>query len=574
MRASFVLRVRIISILCASVALLLLGRLYMLQVMDGAEYRQRAENQYVQQSANLIDRGSIFFTTKDGTLISAATIASGYTIALNPTLITDPLAVRASLIEVLPSLDEADVVSRAQKTGDTYEEVARKIPDDIGKQLAEQDIEGVEVLRERWRFYPGNGLAAHTIGFLGFGEDGVTVAGRYGLERYYNQALSKHSGLAVNFFADLFSNVSTELFEDDNVAGADLVTSIEPSTQQFIEGVLDRYGTEWSPKISGAIVLDPKTGAVIAMAARPGFNLNDFKNEDASSFANPLVERVYEFGSTMKPLTMAAGIDAKAVTPETTYNDRGFAVYDESRISNFDGKGRGVVAMQEVLSQSLNTGVAFVVTRMGTDAFRDYFEKFGILSETGIDVPNEAAPLIENFKSPRTIEYVTASFGQGIALTPIAMARSLATIANGGIVPQPHVGLELRYGGGVNKELGWSPERRAISEESAEVVTEMLVKVVDTALKDGKAKIPEYSIAAKTGTAQIANPAGGGYYKDRYLHSFFGYLPAYEPKFLVFFFAVEPVGAQYASETWTDPFIETVRFLINYYEIPPDRASL
>ncbi|MBP6946191.1 MAG: hypothetical protein KBB46_02785, partial [Candidatus Pacebacteria bacterium] len=181
--------------------------------------------------------------------------------------------------------------------------------------------------------------------------------------------------------------------------------------------------------------------------------------------------------------------------------------------------------------------------------------------------------LVSNLKSPRAVEYATASFGQGIAISPIAMTRALATLANGGVVPAPHVGVELRYGGGITKKLGWSPPMQAISKESDEAITRMLVTVVDDALQGGKIKMADYSIAAKTGTAQVARPDARGYYADRYLHSFFGYFPAYNPKFLVFFFAVYPKGAQYASETWTLPFMNTVHFLINYYEIPPDRAQ-
>ncbi len=573
MRSSFASRIRVIAGLIIFVAIVLFVRLYFVQVVDGDKYRLKAENQYVSQSTNQIDRGNILFTARDGSYISAATLASGYTVVINPSILESSQIAYDQVKAVLPTIDAGTFLEKAGKKDDTHEELATRVSEENGKQISDADIKGLDVLRERWRFYPGNDLASHTIGFLGYGDDGVTLNGQYGLERFYNEALTRSDGgLYVNFFADLFTNIRSQFLSGDVRPGADLVTSIEPTVQQFLEGELARYGVAWNPRTSGAIVMDPKTGAIIAMAARPTFNLNDFKEADPKSFSNPLVENVYEFGSTMKPLTIAAAIDAGAITPKTTYNDKGFAVYDGSRISNFDGKGRGVVSMQEVLSQSLNTGVAFAVEQMGTDTFRSYFEKFGLTEETGIDLPNEGSPLTQNLQSPRTIEYVTASFGQGLAVTPIAMARALGTLANHGMVPGPHVGVELRYGGGLNKTLGWTPERRAISEESSEAVTRMLVEVVDTALQHGAVKIPEYSVAAKTGTAQIARPDARGYYADRYLHSFFGYFPAYDPQFIVFFYAVEPKGAQYASETWTKPFIETTKFLLSYYDVPPDRA--
>jgi cell division protein FtsI/penicillin-binding protein 2 len=350
------------------------------------------------------------------------------------------------------------------------------------------------------------------------------------------------------------------------------VTSLEPNVQAFTEHILDSYGEAWLPDNSGMIILDPKTGAILALAARPTFDPNNLADADPRALSNPLTEKVYEFGSIVKPLTIAAALDANAITPETTYTDSGYAVYDGARISNFDGKGRGIVSMQEVLNQSLNTGVAFAVEKMGRDVFRDYLERFALREETGIDVPGEAAPLTANLDSPRLIEYVTASFGQGIAVTPVAMARALGALANHGVVPGVHIATELVYPGGYTKKLGWAPERRAISEASAETLSRMLVEVVDTALKDGAVKIPELTVAAKTGTAQIARPDARGYYDDRYLHSFFGYFPAYDPEFLVFLYAVYPKGARYASETLTDPFMETVRFLVSYYDIKPDRA--
>lgn len=571
MRAKFKKRVRFIAAAVLVAALVLVGRLYVLQVMQGTEFRDRAEGQYVYGSTENFSRGTIFFTEKDGLNRDAATLDSGYTLALIPTEVEDAEALYTTLSEYI-ELDEETFLAKAHKEDDPYEEVARRVPNTVGDEIRAADFVGVRTFRERWRVYPGGVVAAHAVGFVGFGEDGRTVSGRYGLERFYDDVLTKEdTGLYVNFFAELFTNIKNQLFVSGDKPGANVVTSIEPTVQAFAEHILDTYGEDWNPDDSGIVILDPSTGQVVALAARPAFDPNNLAEADPVAFQNPIVEKVYEFGSIVKPLTIAAALDAGVITPETTYNDRGFAVYDGARISNFDGKGRGVVSMQEVLSQSLNTGVAFAVEKMGTDTFRDYFDRFALREETGIDLPNEVAPLVSNLDSPRMIEYVTASFGQGIAVSPIAMARALGALANHGEVPGPHIATELQYPGGLPKKLGWTPDRRAISKQSSEALTRMLVEVVDTALLDGTVKIPELTVAAKTGTAQIAKEGERGYYEDRFLHSFFGYFPAYEPQFLVFLYAVNPQGARYASETWTNPFMESVRFLVNYYDIQPDR---
>jgi cell division protein FtsI/penicillin-binding protein 2 len=568
MHADFVRRVRIIASAITLIALVLVARLYTLQIMHGAEYRDKAEVQYGRSSAAL-GRGTIFFTDKNGLRVSAATLASGYTLAVVPRQIEDAEGAYRQVNALFP-IDHDAFITKAAKPDDPYEVIATRVPIEAGDAIESATIPGVRLVSERWRVYPGGGTAAHAIGFMGFGTTDA-LSGQYGLERFYDSALSRSgAGLYANFFAELFTNLSRS---SRGRPGADVVTSIEPTVQGFLEEELARYASEWNPASVGGIVMDPKTGSIIALAALPSFDPNAIANADPASFKNPLVENVYEFGSIMKPLTMAAGIDAGVVTPASVYHDAGYAVYDGLKIQNFDGKARGTVPMQEVLNQSLNTGAAYVaVEKLGTAKFREYFDRYGLDAPTGIDLPNEAEPLVANLESPRKIEYATAAYGQGFAVSPVAMARALGTLANHGVVPSPHVARSLDYPGEFGKKADVRTPVRAISPEVADTVTTMLVQVVDKALRGGTVRVPELSIAAKTGTAQIADAATRGYYADRYLHSFFGYFPAYDARFIVFFYAVAPQGAQYASETWTNPFMESVRFLMTYYQIEPDRA--
>lgn len=575
MRSKFKLRTRLVAVGFMFLAVILIGRLYMLQIVYGDTFTLRAERQFVSTHGGPFDRGNILFsrTSVDGLPFSAATLASGFTIAIQPSQFKDEAAIQTAYEAVKEhlSITEEEFFKQAQRKEISYREVATRVPEEAGKAIADRAIPGVVVSRERWRLYPGESVAAHTIGFVGY--DGDRLTGRYGLERSYNDTLSRgERDVYKNFFLEVFGSVGSMVFDGAKAREGDLIVTIEPEVAQYLNQILTRLHKEQGSKETGFIIMDPKTGAIIALDALPSFNPNTYASASLSVYTNPLVESVYEFGSIIKPLTVAAGIDAGVITPESTYEDSGRIVVDGARISNFDGKARGVVPMQEVLSQSLNTGVAHITLLLGTEKFREYFTRFGIAEETGIDLSNEASPLVSNLESPRKVEYVTASFGQGIAMTPIATARALAALANNGALPAPHIGKEIVYTSGLSKTLGWGVPKQVIRPESAEAVTRMLVSVVDNALVGGVKKVPEMSIAAKTGTAQIPSPSGG-YYDDRYLHSFFGYFPAYDPKFLIFIYTVEPQGAQYASHTLTDPFFDIVHFLVNYYNVPPDRPT-
>ncbi len=563
-------RIRIISIFTLLFAVFLLIRLYSVQIIDGEEYASRADRQYVQSTYDYFNRGSIYFETKDGDKVSAASLKTGFTVAINPSLVTDADKTFNEIKKVVPAVDEKDFFQKVNKQNDPYEEVLKRVGGEEAKAIEDKKIKGVSLYKERWRYYPGNSLAAHALGFIAYKED--ELAGRYGLERYYEETLKRNNDdVFVNFFAEIFSNIQKGLSAEERFEG-DVVTSIEPSVQVFVEQVLAKLSQNWSSDYSGAIVMDPRDGQIISMALYPSFDPNNLREEKNSNiFKNHMVESVYEMGSIIKPLTIAAGIDSGAITARTTYFDSGSVTLDKKTFSNFDGKARGTVDMQEVLNQSLNTGVAFAVRQMGKGTFAKYMESFGIGEETGIDLPNEIHGLVDNLKSPRDIEYATASFGQGIAMTPIETVRALAVLGNGGKLVNPHIGKRIEYSIGTSKKIDPGVSKDVLKKETSEEITRMLVKVVDNALLQGKVKMERYSIAAKTGTAQIARESGGGYYDNKYLHSFFGYFPAFDPQFIVFLYSYDPKGVKYASETLTYPFMDIAQFLINYYQIPPDR---
>ncbi|MBX4215662.1 penicillin-binding protein 2 [Candidatus Parcubacteria bacterium] len=562
-------RIRGLSVLTLLFAALLIGKLFFLQVVRGSEYSEAADRQYTAPAASIFDRGSIFFKERGGELASAATLASGYILAMNPKELVDPQAAYQKLSSVI-TLSHDEFFEKAGKKDDPYEELAHRLSRESADKIDALSLPGIHLYREKWRFYPGGTAASRILGFVGY-NNGNVLAGRYGLERYYEEVLGRSTdGLYVNFFAEVFSNLGDALLSRDTREG-DVILTIEPEVERALGDELKSVMKEWNSDLAGGIVMNPKDGSIYAMEVLPGFDPNNLKTAGASTLGDPLVESVYEMGSIMKPLTMAAGLDAGVVSAKTTYDDKGFVELDGATIKNFDGKGRGVVSMQEVLNQSLNTGMAFVAKKLGRDNVRQYLLDYGLGEETGIDLPGEVAGLVKNLQSPRDLEYATAAFGQGIATTPIATVRALASLANGGYLVSPHVTGSIDYKGGFSREPEYTLGRQVLSKESSEEITRMLVDVVDNALLGGTVKIPEYSVAAKTGTAQMAREGGKGYYDDRYLHSFFGYFPAYDPKFLVFLYTVNPKNVNYASHTLTGPFIRLTKFLLNYYEVPPDR---
>jgi cell division protein FtsI (penicillin-binding protein 3)/stage V sporulation protein D (sporulation-specific penicillin-binding protein) len=562
-------RIRIISIAILLFSSLLVAKLYTLQIIHADDFAERADRQY-QRTSNAFDRGTIYFSDKDGNLISGATLKTGFIIAINPRILQSNNSVDSTynrIQELLP-LDYDDFYMRATKPNDSYEEIKKHVDEEIGSRIADLKIPGVSMFKDKWRYYPGGSLASHVLGFMAF--KGDEYGGRYGLEKYYDAVLSRNSdSVYANFFVEVFSDLKKTVKDGQDLEG-DLVTTIEPRTQAYLENMIKGIHNQYSSERTGAIIINPQNGEIYAMGMYPTFDPNDLKNvADPAIFSNNLVENVYEMGSIIKPLTMSAGIDLGKVSASTTYNDTGSVSANGSTIYNFDKKGRGVITLQYALSKSLNTGFAYIVNKIGNKSLANYFTNFKLGEKTKIDLPNEATGLIDNLKSPRDIEYITASFGQGIAVSPVEVVRAFSAIANGGKLVTPHIVKDVKYRVGFSKTFSSEPQVQVIKQGTSEQVTKMMVYNVDNSLMDGKAKNPRYSVAAKTGTAQIAER--GGYAEDKFLHSFVGYLPANDPKFLVFIYTVNPRGVNYASETLAKPFIEMTKFLINYYQLSPDR---
>lgn len=574
MRSTIVFRARVLSVLLILVALLLVVRLYFVQIVHGIYYSEDAMGQYVEPDTESFDRGTIYFTTKDGVTVAAAITETGWRIAINPHTLRDASGAYQKLNAITP-VDQNTFTAGAARSTLSYVEVADHIDDTAAKKIRALNIPGVMLVQDRWRAYPAGALAAQAIGFLGYEGTSTERTGQYGLERYYNDTLADpNSGLYVNPFAEIFSNMEDIVATDPTARQGSIVTSIEPNVQSALEKEMDAVMEEYQPEFVGGIIMDPHTGAIYAIGGEPSYDPNAYGSVD-----NPIVyqdkevQGRYELGSIMKPLTMAIGIDSGAITASSTYDDTGCTTVSKATFCNYDLKARGVIPMQQILSESLNVGAAWVATKTGYPTFTTYMRALQFDQKTGIDLPGEVAGDLRNLGDGHgpAINYDTAAFGQGISVTPIEMIRALSVLANKGVLPTPHVVTAIKYESGVSRTIAVPAGEQVIKPATAQSVTSMLETVFDDALGKGKFKDAHYTFAAKTGTAQIPMPGGGYYPGDTYLHSFFGYFPANNPRFIIFLFAWKPHGQEYASATLAQPFVDISRYLINYYNIPPDR---
>jgi len=352
--------------------------------------------------------------------------------------------------------------------------------------------------------------------------------------------------------------------------GDSLVLTIDQNVQFMAEKELKGVAEKWQAESGTAIVMDPKTGKILAMASLPDFDPNEYsKVEKTEAFMNPAVQDVYEPGSVMKPITMAAGLDTGKISPETTFTDAGILKIGGYTITNAAEKSYGTCTMTKVLEKSINTGAVFVERAVGPDVFRQYVEKFGFMESTGIDLSGEVVGKTSNLKKGGPeINFATASFGQGISMTPISLISALGAIANNGKLMKPYVVEKIIHADGAEEQIEPEMKRQVISPQAASQLTSMLVSTV----KNGydKVKLSGYYVAGKTGTAEVPNLENGGYGTGKFIHTFVGWAPAYNPKFIILLKLDNPQGIRFASDSLSPVFGSLAKYLLSYYEIPPE----
>ncbi len=524
------------------------------------------------------DRGHIFFTDKNDADHLVASTHFGYNLVISPLQLGDSKEIYEHLSEEI-DLDQDIFFSKIQNDESQYEIIKRDLPESvrerIEKRISDYDLTGVWLESFKKREYIHGSLGSHVIGFVSV-DDNDTTLGQYGIENTFNDVLTASNKTAQSPGDTLLEQLN-ELPPRGSDRAGNVFLTIDINVQKEIETQLRNVKQKWGAKKVGGIVMNPHDGSVIAMGAVPTFDPNNFsKVADYRVFNNPNVQDVYEMGSVFKALTVAIGLDSGRVSRNDTYTDHGSLTIDNRTISNYDGVGRGKnIPIQTILSQSLNTGAVFLLQKTTIGVYKDYLDRFRFNDVTRIDLPKEIPGLVDNLETGQEIEFATASYGHGIAITPIAAAKAFSSLANGGFIVEPHVLSRVeqpRKGGLISGTLtkNTRERKRIFREKITDQVTEYLIRVYDYAMLGGLLRNPQYSIAAKTGTAQLVDPATGEYAEGKFLHSFFGYFPARDPQYIIFLFAVDP-KAKFASETLARPFSDLTDFLIAYYAIPPDR---
>jgi cell division protein FtsI/penicillin-binding protein 2 len=568
-------RFRLLSVGFCLLGIVVVGRLFSLQVLSHTFYEDLAANAHDVLERLVPVRGDIVIKDPDGTSYPVATNKDTFQVFAEPRNVKEKEKT-ADLLAPMLVIDRDELLHKLQGDG-LYAPLARGASEDLVDQIREllkmEKLAGIYMNREPTRTYPELAMGGHILGFVGADKDG-TVRGRYGVEGYWNKELAGTAGelSAEKDVAGRWIPVADRTLNPAQ-DGADIVLTIDRTIQFYACEKMKQAVLEHQADGGSVVILDPKTGDVLAMCGFPDFDPNSYqKTDDISVFNNPVIFRQYEPGSVMKVITMAAGIDRGVVGPNTTYEDTGEFKVGPYTIRNSDGKAHGIQTMTQVLDESLNTGAIFVQRAVGSDVFREYVEKFGFGSPTGIKLATEASGDISLLKKKSDIYFATASYGQGMSATPLQLAAAYGAIANGGMLMQPRIVSNVRWSETHEETYDPKQVRQVISARTATLLGGMLVSVVENG-HGKRAGVPGYWIAGKTGTAQVPRDDGPGYKPDVNIGTFAGFGPVEDPKFVMVVRVDHPRDVAYAESSAAPTFGEIAKFLLQYYHVQPTRLA-
>ena len=561
----------VFAVLCL-LALGLVGRLAYWQVAEGVRLKSKVVKQHELDLTVPARRGSIY--DRGGDLL-AGSVSVDFVYA-QPPQVRRPEEAAALLAPVLGVPAEQLLPVLADKSRPYVRLLGgRKVTPEVSRKVAELRIPGIFLEPTTQRTYPGGQIAAHLLGFVD--HQGV---GWYGLEGQYGGDTGGPVGGTPGRLRAERDTAGNEIAFSDRhwqppVDGFDLILTIDRTIQYVAERELDRAIAQHHASGGTVIVMDPKSGAVLAMASRPGFDPNRFDEfaKQTELFANPAVSLLYEPGSTFKIITMAAALAERMVTPETTYNDSGVLSIGGYTIRNWDHKANGVTNMTQLLEKSSNIGASWLaLSKLGADRFYRYVTAFGFGQPTGVDLQGEGRGLVRDNKSRlwSEVDLATNSFGQAISVTPLQMVTAVSAIANGGIMMKPYVVEQVRdpATGNVVDETRPQIVRQVLPRDAAQALLTMLHGAAENGETRGTL-VPGFKVAGKTGTAQIPDLVNGGYDSSLTIASFIGAVPADDPQFVILVKIDKPTTEPWGSLIAKPAFAVIAQEITRYKRLRP-----
>lgn len=546
-------------------------RLATLQLAQGNDYRVQADGQRTTVGEIAPNRGEIKIADKySGQPATVATSLEKPLVYAIPASMTDREATAKALAPIL-GISEQEILDKTADSSKKYVPLKRQLTEEDKKKIEDLKLSGISFDTETIRFYPEGPFLSQLLGFVGYKEDVKT--GLYGIEQAFNEYLTGVSGsLAQERSASgawIFGSRRDQTPAQD---GDTVLLTIDKSVQFKAESVIKEAVEKHSADSGSIIIMDPKTGAILAMATYPTFDPNDYaKVSDSVVYNNQTTQGSYEPGSIFKPITLAAAINEGKITAQTTYNDTGEVNVDGYTIKNSDNKAHGTQTMTQALEESLNTGMIFAKNTIGNRKFSEYVDRFGFGKKTGIEVLESKGDL-GNLKGNIDVNYHTASFGQGVNVTPIQMVQAYGAMANGGRMMKPYVVNARISGNGTVEETKPQEIGQPITVQTASTISAMLVNVVENG-HGKRAGVKGYYVAGKTGTAQVPLKDGKGYDMNNNIGSFAGFAPVEDPRFVMLVRVNHPRTVSFAESTAAPAFGTMAQFLLQYYNVSPSRLD-